>query len=81
MSAARISTTILASMWACTRTSACMASLRYVHVYVPKWYYVVPIVHVYEYMCTDHMYYVHTFHGTRVLFVVSTNGTVHVYVL
>jgi hypothetical protein len=27
MSAARISTTILGSMWACTRTSACIASL------------------------------------------------------
>ncbi len=35
MSAARISTTILASMWACTRTSACcIASLRTVSVVV-----------------------------------------------
>ncbi len=32
MSAARISTTILASMWACMRTSACIASLRTVSV-------------------------------------------------
>ena len=29
MPAARISTTILASMWACTRTSACIASLTF----------------------------------------------------
>jgi hypothetical protein len=35
MSAARISTTILASMWACTRTSACIDSLRTVSVVVP----------------------------------------------
>jgi hypothetical protein len=34
MSAARISTTILASVWACTRTSACIASLRTVSVVV-----------------------------------------------
>ncbi len=34
MSAARISTTILATMWACTRTSACIASLRTVSVVV-----------------------------------------------
>ena len=34
MSAARISTTILASMWACTRTSDCIASLRTVSVVV-----------------------------------------------
>ncbi len=62
MSAARISTTILASIWACTRTSACIASLTMVPLV-----YVVPGTHVlhtnvpwYDIVCTYVRTYVRT---------------------